>query len=96
MDLTVSNASVAAALRQMAESGRIPHAMLFHQNDGGAAYPLILDFLDAVYGHNPRVKKLIHPDIHFLFNSNCTSNCCTNHGVVTHTDKTHHLNVCRN
>ena len=67
MDYTSSNAPLAAALRQMAESGRIPHAMLFHQNDGGAAYPLILDFLDEVYGHNPRVKKLIHPDIHFVF-----------------------------
>ena len=62
-----SNAALAAALRQMAESGRIPHAMLFHQNDGGGAFPLILDFLDEVYGHNPRVKKLIHPDIHFVF-----------------------------
>ena len=67
MELTSSNAPLAAALRQMAESGRIPHAMLFHENDGGAAFPLILDFLDAVYGHNPRVKKLIHPDIHFIF-----------------------------
>jgi DNA polymerase-3 subunit delta' len=67
MDVTSSNATLAAALRQMAESGRIPHAMLFHQNDGGGAFPLILDFLDEVYGHNPRVKKLIHPDIHFIF-----------------------------
>ena len=67
MDTMSSNATLAAALRQMAESGRIPHAMLFHQNDGGGAFPLILDFLDEVYGHNPRVKKLIHPDIHFVF-----------------------------
>ena len=67
MDVTSSNAALAAALRQMAESGRIPHAMLFHQNDGGGAFPLILDFLDEVYRHNPRVKKLIHPDIHFIF-----------------------------
>jgi DNA polymerase-3 subunit delta' len=67
MDVMNSNAPLAAALRQMAESGRIPHAMLFHQNDGGGAFPLILDFLEAVYGHNPRVKKLIHPDIHFIF-----------------------------
>jgi DNA polymerase-3 subunit delta' len=64
---TSSNAPVSAALRQMAESGRIPHAMLFHENDGGGAFPLVLDFLDEVYGHNPRVKKLIHPDIHFVF-----------------------------
>ena len=67
METMSSNATLAAALRQMAESGRIPHAMLFHQNDGGGAFPLILDFLDEVYGHNPRVKKLIHPDIHFVF-----------------------------
>ena len=67
MEVTSSNAPLAAALRQMAESGRIPHAMLFHENDGGCAFPLILDFLDAVYGQNPRVKKLIHPDIHFIF-----------------------------
>ena len=67
METMSSNAALAAALRQMAESGRIPHAMLFHQNDGGGAFPLILDFLDEVYGHNPRVQKLIHPDIHFVF-----------------------------
>ena len=67
MDVTSSNAQVATALRQMAESGRIPHAMLLHENDGGEAFPLILDFLDEVYGHNPRVRKLIHPDIQFIF-----------------------------
>ena len=67
MELTNSSAAVAAVLRQMAESGRIPHAMLFHENDGGGAFPLILNFLDEVYGHNPRVKKLIHPDIQFVF-----------------------------
>ena len=67
MENRSSKATVAAVLRQMAENGRIPHAMLLHENDGGGAFPLILDFLDEVYGHNPRVKKLIHPDIHFIF-----------------------------
>ena len=67
MESRSSKDAVAAVLRQMAESGRIPHAMLLHENDGGGAYPIILDFLDEVYGHNPRVKKLIHPDIHFIF-----------------------------
>ena len=67
MDVFGSNATVAAALRQMAESGRIPHAMLFHENDGGGAFPLVLDFLERLYGNNPRVAKLIHPDIHFIF-----------------------------
>ena len=31
-----------------------------------------------------------------LENCNCTCNCCTNHWIITHTDKTHHLNVSRN
>ena len=67
MESRSSKETVAAVLRQMAESGRIPHAMLLHENDGGGAFPLLLDFLDEVYGHSPRVKKLIHPDIHFVF-----------------------------
>ena len=67
MESGSSKEAVAAVLRQMAGSGRIPHAMLLHENDGGGAYPILLDFLDEVYGHNPRVKKLIHPDIHFVF-----------------------------
>ena len=67
MELRSSKETVAAVLRQMAGSGRIPHAMLLHENDGGGAFPVLLDFLDEVYGHNPRVRKLIHPDIHFVF-----------------------------
>ena len=67
METRSSKETVAAVLRQMAESGRIPHAMLLHENDGGGAFPLLLDVLDEVYGHSPRVKKLIHPDIHFVF-----------------------------
>ncbi len=31
-----------------------------------------------------------------LFNSNCTCNSHTNHGVVTCTDKAHHFNVSGN
>ncbi|MBR1705211.1 MAG: hypothetical protein IJ721_00275 [Bacteroidales bacterium] len=64
---TYGNVPLREALHQMVESGRIPHAMLFHENDGGGALPLILDFLDEIYGHNPRVEKLIHPDIHFIY-----------------------------
>ena len=67
MESRSSKETVAAVLRQMAGSGRIPHAMLLHENDGGGAFPVILDFLEEVYGHNPRVRKLIHPDIHFVF-----------------------------
>ena len=61
------NTEVVNALNQMVESGHIPHAMLLHQDDGGGAFPLVINFLEQLYGGNPRVGKLIHPDIHFVF-----------------------------
>ena len=61
------NTEVVNALHQMVESGHIPHAMLLHEDDGGGAFPLVLQFLEELYGGNPRVQKLIHPDIHFVF-----------------------------
>lgn len=61
------NTEVTAALHQMVVSGHIPHALLLHQDDGGGAFPLALNFLEELYGGNPRVQKLIHPDIHFVF-----------------------------
>ena len=74
------NSRIVASLRGMVRSGRIPHAILFHENDGGGALPLALTFLSHLYctspgaegpcGHCPscnRVEKLIHPDIHFVF-----------------------------
>ena len=61
------NTELMTALSQMVESGHIPHAMLLHQEDGGGAFPLVIHFLEQLYGGNPRVDKLIHPDIHFVF-----------------------------
>ena len=61
------NTEILTALHQMVLSGRIPHAMLFHEDDGGGALPIVLNFLTELYGGNPRVEKLIHPDIHFIF-----------------------------
>ena len=61
------NTEVVNALDQMVASGRIPHALLLHEDDGGGAFPLVLHFLEQLYGGNPRVAKLIHPDIHFVF-----------------------------
>ena len=61
------NTELMTALSQMVESGHIPHAMLLHQDDGGGAFPLVIHFLEQLYGGNPRVDKLIHPDIHFVF-----------------------------
>ena len=61
------NTEVVNALHQMVESGHVPHAMLLHEDDGGGAFPVVLNFLEELYGGNPRVQKLIHPDIHFVF-----------------------------
>ena len=61
------NQEIVKALHQMVESGHVPHAILLHQDDGGGAFPLVVNFLEELYGGNPRVGKLIHPDIHFVF-----------------------------
>lgn len=61
------NEEVVKALHQMVESGHVPHAMLLHEDDGGGAWPLVMNFLEELYGGNPRVARLIHPDIHFVF-----------------------------
>ena len=51
----------------MADSGRVPHALLLHEDDGGGGIALGMKFLEHLYGGNPRVAKMIHPDIHFVF-----------------------------
>ena len=61
------NTEVVAALHQMVASGHVPHALLLHEDDGGGAFPLCINFLEDLYGGSPRVQKLIHPDIHFVF-----------------------------
>lgn len=61
------NTEIVKALHQMVESDHVPHAILLHEDDGGGAFPIAIDFLEKLYGGNPRVGKLIHPDIHFVF-----------------------------
>ena len=61
------NTEVVAALHQMVQSGHVPHAHLLHEDDGGGAVPLVMNFLEELYGGSPRVQKLIHPDILFVF-----------------------------
>lgn len=51
----------------MADTGRVPHAILLHEEDGGGGVALGMKFLEHLYGGNPRVAKMIHPDIHFVF-----------------------------
>ena len=67
MQKVYGNSEVVAVLHSMVESGRVPHAIMLHQDDGGGAFPILLNFLEELYGGSPRVQKLIHPDIHFVF-----------------------------
>ena len=43
------NREVVQALVGMVDSGRVPHAILFHEDDGGGAFPLALAFLQYLY-----------------------------------------------
>lgn len=78
-DIT-GNAPVAGALAGMVDSGRVSHAILLHENDGGGAFPLAMAFLQYLYcpsrsggdscgvcPHCNKIGKLIHPDVHFVF-----------------------------
>ena len=76
----IGNAEVKAALVRMAVAGRIPHAMMFYENEGCGALALIVAFmqyLDCKHrgeedscGTCPacnQISKLIYPDMHFVF-----------------------------
>ena len=78
-DIT-GNEDVVKALAGMVDSGKIPHAIMLHEDDGGGAFPLAQAFLQYLYCKNRsggdscgscpscgKVSKLIHPDIHYIF-----------------------------
>lgn len=67
-------------LVSMAESGRVPHAMLFYENEGCGALALALAFvqyLDCTGRHDGdscgecpscrKISRLIHPDLNFVY-----------------------------
>ena len=76
----IGNAEIADALVSMADSGKVPHAMLLYENDGSGALALALAFAQYLNCSNPsggdscgecpscrQMSKLIHPDVHFVF-----------------------------
>lgn len=74
------NDKIVCALRGMVDSSRVPHAIMFHEDDGGGAMELSLAFLQYLYCKNRtdgdscgqcpscnKISKLIHPDMYFIF-----------------------------
>ena len=76
----IGNQVAANALRSMADSGRVAHAMLFYENEGCGALPLALAYIQYLNCSNPhdgdscgecpscrQMSKLIHPDVHYVY-----------------------------
>ena len=60
------NDQVKQALQNMAASGKVPHAIMFHEDDGGGAIAFCLAFLELLFG-SPKVSRMIHMDVHYSF-----------------------------
>ena len=76
----IGNAEVSRTLANMADSGRVAHAMLMYENEGCGALALALAYVQYLNCSNPsggdscgecpscrQMSKLIHPDVHFVF-----------------------------
>lgn len=72
--------SIAKALVGMVDSGRIPHAIMFEDRDGGQAFRLVQAFLQYLFCRNRnggdscgacpscnKISKFIHPDVHYIY-----------------------------
>lgn len=75
-----NNDDVKRTLAEMADSGRVPHAMMFHEDEGSGAFAIAQAFLARLYSHGDeasdefrRVSRLMHPDIHYVFPLNSGS-----------------------
>ena len=51
LDGIIGNDDVKRAFRSMAATGRVPHALLLHENEGGGALPLVLGFIELLTGN---------------------------------------------
>ena len=74
------NDELVRALVGMVDSGKVPHAIMLHEDDGGGGVPIALAFLQYLFCKNKadgdscgacpscnKISKLIHPDVHFIY-----------------------------
>lgn len=67
LDSFIGNTDAVKALKGMASSGCIPHAMMLYENDGCGAVALAQAFLGSLMGDSHKVCNLIHPDVHYVY-----------------------------
>lgn len=67
LDEIIGNGDAVRALKGMADSGRIPHALMLYENDGCGAMALVLAFLGRIMGDEHKISSLIHPDVHYVY-----------------------------
>lgn len=60
------NEVVRQALKSMVDTKRVPQAILFHEDEGAGGVSMAIAFLQYLIS-SPKVSKMIHPDIHFVF-----------------------------
>lgn len=88
------NEAAVAALRQMADGSRVPHAMLFYENPRSGGLALACAFVQYLNCQNPvngdscgecpscrQMEKLVHPDVHFVFPVNTGGEISGDHPV---------------
>ena len=82
----LGHTEIIANLRNMVDSGRMPHALLFTEKPGCGALSLALATLEYMFCSHPqsgdscqgcsscsKISKLVHPDIHFTFPINVST-----------------------
>ncbi len=69
----IGNRTLAERMISIVDEKRLPHAVMFVEEDGYGALPLTLGLIQYISGDNNRIQKLIHPDLHFVFPVNISS-----------------------
>jgi len=67
LDEIIGNEGTVKVLKGMIRDGRVPHALLFYENDGCGAMAIAQAFLGELLSSERKVSGLIHPDVHYVY-----------------------------